>query len=309
MNWLSKFFKKAFNSESSEEISENLNNNILITQDYLIELEEKLLKLDCGSDFTEYIINKIKLFINNKSATRVTLGETLEELKNLCIEVLLQAEKSQENINIINNNKLNIIFIAGVNGSGKTTSIGKLANYLKNQNKKVLIAPCDTFRAAAQEQVSVWAKRAGVEILTPSQGSSQKADSILFEAIQKAQAEKFDILLVDTSGRLQNKENLMQELKKIYKVIEKHASDAEIHRWLVIDSSTGQNGYQQALKFNEITKLTGIILTKFDGSAKGGVIFAIAHSLRIPIKFLGIGEKIEQIEKFEAKNFINKLLI
>jgi fused signal recognition particle receptor len=201
------------------------------------------------------------------------------------------------------------VFVTGVNGSGKTTSIGKLAHYLREKGKKVLIAPCDRFRAAAGEQIVRWAERAGVDILLPSQGDGQRADSILFEAIRRAHDERYDILLVDTAGRLNNKKSLMEELAKLSRVLDKHAlPDTSIDRWLVIDSTTGQNGFRQAVDFDEMSPLSGIILSKFDGTAKGGIIFALSHKLNIPIKFIGTGETLGDIRVFCPQEYTESVL-
>ena len=205
--------------------------------------------------------------------------------------------------------KLNIILVTGVNGAGKTTSIGKLAYRFQQMGKKVLIAPCDTFRAAALEQLSKWAQRAEVSIFKDFQENKitnqPKTDAVLYQSLKLAEKEKVEVLIVDTAGRLQNKKGLMDELGKLSKVIDKHAPiDSRIQRLLVIDATTGQNGYNQAVLFNETTKLSGIILSKFDGSAKGGILFAIGHNLRIPVVYLGTGEGIEQLQIFNSAEFV-----
>lgn len=309
MNWLGKFFNKVLNkAEDNREIvvSESevaIQKLDLVSEEYFTDLEEKLLTLDCGIDLAEHIVDKLR-----KRSAFSTIHEAEQEVVNVCIEILSENHKE---LNIETSDKhLKIIFITGVNGSGKTTSIGKIANLLKQKGHKVLIAPCDTFRAAAQEQIKKWAERAKVDIHMPSQGDNQKADSVLFESIKKAKDEKYDTLIVDTAGRLQNKKELMDELSKLSKVIDKHTTpeDTIVHRWLVIDSTTGQNGYRQAEMFNEVSELDGIILSKFDGSAKGGIIFAIAHKLHIPIRFVGIGEKMDDIKLFHPDNFVHELI-
>lgn len=276
---------------------------IELNDDYLISLEEKLLRMDCGLEFSEYILNKLKKseLWKNKYAKA---SEIEDIVKNICTESLKEAGCGEHKFD----ESFQIVMITGVNGSGKTTSIGKLANILKKEGKKVLIAPCDTFRAAAREQLETWAERAGVEIHIPLQGEKQRPDSVLFEAIERAKENSFDILLVDTAGRLQNKRELMDELAKLSRVIDKHApKETKIERWLVLDSTTGQNGYQQALGFSEVGKLTGIILTKFDGSAKAGIAFSICHNLKIPIKFIGTGESIDKLKAFDIDEFIEDL--
>ena len=201
-------------------------------------------------------------------------------------------------------NKLNIYFITGVNGAGKTTLIGKLAYKFKQEGKRVLIAAGDTFRAAAEEQLDIWSKRAGAEIIR-----RDKADpaSIVFEAIEKGQKEGFDVILVDTAGRLQNKFNLMEELKKIKSVIDKKAPDALRECILVIDANTGQNGLQQAKVFTEAVNVTSVALTKLDGSAKGAIVLAIAKEMKLPVKLVGVGEKMEDLKAFNSEEFIEAL--
>lgn len=295
MNWLNSFFKRIVNQNLTNEVEEEIK---LVDEEYLFELEEKLLRADCGIEFSEYIVKNLR----NKDNLNTKQAKT--EIINLCLQTLKAAENQKP---VIENQKLNIILIVGVNGAGKTTSIGKLAYKFKNQNKKVLIAPCDTFRAAASEQLQKWAARANVDILQAN-AQSKKADSVLYEALDKAQKEKYDILIVDTAGRLQNKKGLMDELGKLANVIDKYApANSYIQRFLVIDATTGQNGYSQAILFNEATSLTGIILTKFDGSAKGGILFAINYNLKIPIKYLGLGEQIDQLQEFKAEEFVHNL--
>ena len=201
-------------------------------------------------------------------------------------------------------NELNIYFIAGVNGAGKTTLIGKMAYFFKQQNKKVLIAAGDTFRAAAEEQVDIWSKRSGADIVR-----RDKADpaSVVYEAIQKAKNDNYDVILVDTAGRLQNKFNLMEELTKIKTVIDKNAPDALRESLLVIDANTGQNGLQQAKIFKECVNLTAVALTKLDGSAKGAIILAVAKELHLPVKLIGVGEKMEDLKEFNSSDFIEAL--
>ena len=298
MNWLNSFFKRITGQDEPEKPSIKEEENKLIDEEYLFELEEKLLRADCGLEFSEYIVN------NLRSKADLNLKQAQEEVINLCSQTLKQAQNNKPELE---NHKLNIILIVGVNGAGKTTSIGKLAHKFKKQNKKVLIAPCDTFRAAACEQLEKWAKRADVDILQANI-QNKKADSVLYEALAKAKENKVDVLIVDTAGRLQNKKGLMDELGKLSNVIDKHTQENTcVQRLLVIDATTGQNGYSQAVLFNSATELTGIILSKFDGSAKGGILFAISHNLKIPIKYLGLGEQIEQLQEFRPEDFIKNL--
>jgi fused signal recognition particle receptor len=198
-----------------------------------------------------------------------------------------------------------VVLVVGVNGTGKTTSIGKLCWRLKQEGKKVLIAAGDTFRAAAETQLEIWAERAGVDIVRLPDGSDPGA--VVFQAVQKARDEKYDVLIIDTAGRLHNKANLMAELKKIRSVIDKHAADLNVESLLVVDSSIGQNGLQQAKVFMEFCPLTGVILTKLDGSAKGGIVFSIARDLRLPVKLIGLGEKIDDLRDFEPELFVEAL--
>lgn len=200
--------------------------------------------------------------------------------------------------------KLNIYFITGVNGAGKTTLIGRLARKFKNEGKKVLLAAGDTFRAAAEEQLDIWAKRAEVDIVRKDKADSA---SVVFEAIQKAKSEGYNALIIDTAGRLQNKFNLIEELKKIKNVISKNVPGSNVESILVLDANLGQNGLMQAKVFNEAVDLTAVALTKLDGSAKGGIIFAVAKDYKLPTKLIGIGEKIEDLKDFNADEFIEAI--
>ena len=193
----------------------------------------------------------------------------------------------------------------GVNGVGKTTSVGKLAGKLKDQGKKVILAAADTFRAAATEQLSQWANRAGVEIITGQNGADPAA--VVYDAIAAAKARNADVLLCDTAGRLHNKKNLMAELKKIYRIIEREYADAHLETLVVLDGTTGQNALVQARQFKEVADITGIILTKLDGTAKGGIAVAIQAELDIPVKYIGVGESIDDLQKFNADEFVNAL--
>ncbi|MBR3735251.1 MAG: signal recognition particle-docking protein FtsY, partial [Lachnospiraceae bacterium] len=198
-----------------------------------------------------------------------------------------------------------IVFVIGVNGVGKTTSIGKIASMLKKKHKKVMMAAADTFRAAAGDQLKVWAERAGVELIGGKEG--QDPSSVLFDAVNAAKARHVDVLLVDTAGRLNNKKNLMEELKKMNRVIDREFPDAHRENLIVLDATTGQNALQQARDFNDVADLTGIILTKMDGTAKGGIAIAIQSELKVPVKYIGVGEKIEDLQKFDADAFVEAL--
>lgn len=201
--------------------------------------------------------------------------------------------------------KQSIVLVIGVNGVGKTTSVGKLAGKLKAQNRKVLLAAADTFRAAAGEQLTEWAHRAGVEIIGGKEGADPA--SVIYDAVAAAKARNVDVLLCDTAGRLHNKKNLMEELKKINRIIDKEFPDAHRENLVVLDGTTGQNALQQAREFGEVADLTGIILTKMDGTAKGGIAVAIQSELKIPVKYIGVGETIDDLQKFDAEQFVNAL--
>lgn len=198
-----------------------------------------------------------------------------------------------------------MVLVIGVNGVGKTTTVGKLAGQLKGQGRKVLIAAADTFRAAAGEQLSEWANRAGVDMIGASAGSDPA--SVVFDAVNAAKARNADVLLCDTAGRLHNKKNLMEELKKINRIIEREFPNAHRENLVVLDGTTGQNALQQAREFGEVADLTGIILTKMDGTAKGGIAVAIQSELQIPVKYIGVGESLEDLQKFDADQFVDAL--
>ena len=202
-------------------------------------------------------------------------------------------------------NRQSVILVIGVNGVGKTTSVGKLAGILKGQGRKVLMAAADTFRAAAGEQLTEWANRAGVDIIGGTEGSDPA--SVIFDAVNAARARNVDVLLCDTAGRLHNKKNLMEELKKINRIIDKEFPHAHRENLVVLDGTTGQNALQQAKDFGEVADLTGIILTKMDGTAKGGIAVAIQSELNIPVKYIGVGETIEDLQKFDSEQFVNAL--
>jgi fused signal recognition particle receptor len=269
-----------------------------ITDDYLEDLEEKLIRADLGLMTVEAIVSDLGKQSKSKAWTSLDLEQFLKKE----FQGMLASTASSE-LKICPG--LNIVLVVGVNGTGKTTSIGKLCNRLRLQGKKVLMAAADTFRAAAETQLEIWAERAGVEIVRLPDGSDPGA--VVFQAIKKAQSENFDVVVIDTAGRLHNKANLMAELKKVRAVIDKNAGDANLEALLVLDASTGQNGLQQAKVFTEAVGLTGVILTKLDGTAKGGVIFAIAKELGLPVKLIGLGEKIDDLRDFEPELFVEAL--
>lgn len=261
----------------------------------LDDIEDTLISADLGVGYAAELVDNLR---NKKNAKPSELKNYLkEEFK----KTLLGAGSTELNYK---DNELNIYFITGVNGAGKTTLIAKMAYRFKQEGKKVLIAAGDTFRAAAEEQLNIWSNRAGADIVR-----RDKADpaSVVYEAIQKAKNEHYDVILVDTAGRLQNKFNLMEELKKIKTVIDKQAPEALRESILVIDANTGQNGLQQAKVFSESVNLTSVALTKLDGSAKGAIIIAIAKEMNLPVKLVGVGEKMEDLKSFNPDDFINAL--
>lgn len=261
----------------------------------LDDMEELLIKADLGVNTSADIVDKLR----KKNSMKPS--QVREYLQNEFSQILNSAGSNSLNYK---DNELNIYFIVGVNGAGKTTLIGKLANRFKMQGKKVLVAAGDTFRAAAEEQLDIWSKRAGADIV---RNDGADAASVVFDAIKKAKNENYDVVLVDTAGRLQNKFNLMQELSKIKTVIDKNAPESLRESILVLDANTGQNGLSQAKVFTECVNLTCVALTKLDGSAKGGIIIAIAKEMGLPVKLIGVGEKMEDLKDFDAQEFVKAL--
>lgn len=261
----------------------------------LDDMEDLLISADLGVGYASELVDKLR------GQNKIKPSQVKEFLENEFLEILNKTGSSEISYK---DGELNIYFITGVNGAGKTTLIGKMAYRFKEQGKRVLIAAGDTFRAAAEEQVDIWSKRSGADIVR-----RDKADpaSVVYEAIQKARNEKYDVILVDTAGRLQNKFNLMEELSKIKGVIDKNAPNELRESFLVIDANTGQNGLQQAKVFKECVNLTAVALTKLDGSAKGAIVLAIAKELGLPVKLVGVGEKMEDLKDFNSKEFIRAL--
>ena len=263
------------------------------------ELEDLLIQSDVGLGMTTNLINDLekKVKANKISET----SEVYEILKGLMSEFLL----SQDSKVHLKDNRINVILIVGVNGVGKTTTIGKLALKYKKLGKKVLLGAGDTFRAAAVEQLEEWARRADVDIVKGREGADPA--SVVYDTLNKAEATKADVVIIDTAGRLHNKANLMRELEKINNIIKKKIGEQEYESLLVIDGTTGQNGLNQAKEFNSVTDLTGFIVTKLDGTAKGGIVFSVSEELKKPIKFIGLGEKIEDLIEFNAKDFVEAI--
>lgn len=263
------------------------------------ELEELLIQSDIGFDMTVKIVSELEKEINKRGI------KNPQEIYGVLKEVMEKFLINEGNKIDIVDGELNVILIVGVNGVGKTTTIGKLAKKYKSQGKKVIVGAADTFRAAAIEQLEEWGKRADVEVVKKEQGSDP--GSVVFDAIQVAQDKKADILIIDTAGRLHNKSNLMKELEKINNIIQKKLGHNRYESILVIDGTTGQNGLTQAKIFNEVTKLTGFIITKLDGTAKGGIVFSISEEIKKPIKYIGVGEQIEDLREFNIKDYINAI--
>ena len=270
----------------------------VIDEDFYEELEETLIMGDIGIRASTDIIEELRKRVKEEHLTSPS------QCKDVLIETIKQRMDLGENAYEFENRK-SVVFVIGVNGVGKTTSVGKLASHLKKDGKKVLVVAADTFRAAAIEQLEEWTKRAGVDIIAQNEGSDPGA--VVFDACKAAIARNTDVMIVDTAGRLHNKKNLMEELKKINKIIEREYPDAYRETLVVLDGTTGQNALEQARVFNEAANITGIILTKLDGSAKGGIAVAIQAELSIPVKYIGVGEKIDDLQKFNSKEFVDAL--
>ena len=264
------------------------------------ELEELLIKSDMGIKTSMSIIEELEKRVSSKSIKES--DKMYIELENILTEKLVRFDNMTLDIQ---KNKLNIILVIGVNGVGKTTSIAKIANMLKKQEYNIVIGAADTFRAAAIEQLEMWANRVKVKLIKQEQGADPAA--VVFDTINYAKKENVDVAIIDTAGRLHNKTDLMNELSKIRKIVYSKKDVANIETLLVIDSTTGQNGLEQAKIFNEVTELSGIILTKYDGTAKGGIIFPIIEEIKKPIKFLGVGEGIDDLKPFNANEFVKEI--
>ena len=269
-----------------------------IDDDFYEELEEVLIMSDLGVVTTENIIDDLKVKVKEKHVKKP------DECRQLLIDSIKEQMIPDENAYEFET-KPSVVLVIGVNGVGKTTSIGKLAGQYKNAGKRVLLAAADTFRAAAIEQLTEWSRRAGVEIVAGQEGSDPA--SVIYDAISAAKARKTDMLICDTAGRLHNKKNLMAELSKINRIIDREYPEAFRETLIVLDGTTGQNALVQARQFKEAADITGIIITKLDGTAKGGIAIAIESELGVPVKFIGVGEKIEDLQKFDADSFVDAL--
>ena len=270
----------------------------IIDDDFYEELEETLIMADLGITTTTSVIENLR--------------DKVKELKIKdpadCKKLLMDSLKEQMQVKpdaYDFENKKSVVLMIGVNGVGKTTSVGKLASQLKNSGKKVLVAAADTFRAGAIEQLTEWARRSEVELIAQNEGSDPAA--VVFDAVNAAKARNVDVLICDTAGRLHNKKNLMDELNKIYRIVSKEYPEAAVETLVVVDGTTGQNAKEQARQFSEAAPVNGIVLTKLDGTAKGGIAIAIESELSIPVKYIGIGEKIDDLQKFNAEEFVEAL--
>lgn len=271
---------------------------IRVDEDMMEELEEILITADIGVEVTENILDTLRDRIKDDHITDP------EETRKVLFEILKDMIGEGEPI-AEEKGAMTVILVIGVNGVGKTTSIAKIANVMKKKHKKVVLAAADTFRAAAIDQLEVWADRVGVDIIRQAEGSDPAA--VVFDACAAAKKRDADVLIIDTAGRLHNKKNLMAELAKINRVIERELPEAVRETLLVLDATTGQNALIQAKEFKNAAEITGLVLTKLDGTAKGGIVLAIKHELGIPVKFIGVGEKMDDLEEFSAEDFVSAL--
>ena len=269
-----------------------------IDEDFYEELEEVLIMADIGVATTEKIIDDLREKVKEQKIKEISV----------CRELLIRSIKEQMRVEETAyefEHEKSVVLLIGVNGVGKTTSVGKLAGQLKAQGKKVILAAADTFRAAAIEQLTEWSNRANVELIAGQEGGDPAA--VVYDAVNAAKARKADVLICDTAGRLHNKKNLMEELRKINRIIDREYPEAHRETLVVLDGTTGQNALAQAKQFGEVADITGVILTKLDGTAKGGIAIAIQSEMHIPVKYIGIGEKIEDLQKFDADAFVDAL--
>ena len=269
-----------------------------IDEEFYEELEEILIMGDIGVNATQDILERLKKQVKENHIKEPAA----------CKELLIESIKEQMKVGETDyefEQEKSVVLVIGVNGVGKTTSVGKLAGLYRSQGKKVLIAAADTYRAAACEQLTEWANRAGADLITGAQGADPS--SVIFDAVSAAKARNVDVLLCDTAGRLHNKKNLMEELKKMNRIIDREFPDAYRENLIVLDGTTGQNALNQAREFGETAQLTGIILTKMDGTSKGGIAIAIQSELGIPVKYIGVGEKLDDLQRFDAEEFVNAL--
>ncbi|MBB6443806.1 fused signal recognition particle receptor [Bacillus benzoevorans] len=283
----------------SSRVNELVSRYRKVDEEFFEELEEILIQADVGFETVMTLIDELKMEVKRKNIQDP--AEVQSVISEKLVEIYEGGEEQSSQLNI-QENDLTVILFVGVNGVGKTTTIGKLAHQFKSEGKKVLMAAGDTFRAGAIEQLEVWGERVGVEVIKQGAGSDPAA--VMFDAIQAAKSRKADILLCDTAGRLQNKVNLMKELEKVKRVIEREIPGAPHEVLLVLDATTGQNALIQAKTFKDATDVSGIVLTKLDGTAKGGIVLAIRNELHIPVKFVGLGEKMDDLQSFDAEKYV-----
>lgn len=274
-----------------------INSFTKIDEDFFEELEETLILCDIG------VQTSVKICDELRNRIKKTGEKEPAQIKTMMKDIIMEMLSGSDELNI--HTKPSIILMIGVNGVGKTTTIGKLAANLKAQGKKVILGAADTFRAAAADQLQIWAERAGVELIRHAEGADPAA--VVFDTISAGKARGCDVIICDTAGRLHNKKNLMDELSKISRVIDREAADCDREVLLVIDATTGQNGVNQAREFKQAAGITGIVLTKLDGTAKGGIVIAIKDELNLPVKFVGVGEQIDDLQPFVAEDFVNAL--
>ena len=282
-----------------EKINEVFSNFRKVDEDLLEELEEALIMSDIGMDTSLEIIDNLRKKIKLENLKEAE--DVKKALRELMKEIL-----DKQDVSLKMDSKPSVILVIGVNGVGKTTSIGKISNRLKKENKKIVLAAADTFRAAAVEQLEIWANRSGCDIVKKQEGVDPA--SVVYDAIKITKEKNADVLICDTAGRLHNKKYLMDELSKIQRVIEKELPDANKEVLLVIDATTGQNAISQVKAFKEVAPITGLVLTKLDGTAKGGVVIGIVNENKIPVKFIGVGEAIDDMEIFNSDDFVNAII-
>ena len=280
------------------QVNEVIKNFRKVDESLLEELEEIMICADMGTNTTEKVIEELRDRIKTENI------KNADDVKTALCDILVKQIGEGEELNL--STTPSVILVIGVNGVGKTTSIGKIANNLRKEGKKVIVAAADTFRAAAIDQLAVWCDRAGGELIRQNEGADPA--SVVYDAIAAANKQRADVLIIDTAGRLHNKSNLMNELAKINRIITRELPDAARETLLVLDSTTGQNAVIQAKKFKETADITGLILTKLDGTAKGGAVFSIKDEIDIPVKFIGVGEKIDDMQPFDAKMFVDALM-
>ena len=297
------FFDKIFSGltktrTNMEELEELFKNYKFESDDFYEELEDLLVMSDIGAETTDKVIEKMRLMCFDRNITKGY------KAKECLMEILMQYLETGDN-SLKLSTKPSVILMVGVNGVGKTTTIGKLASMLIAEGKKVLLCAGDTFRAAAAEQLGIWAERTGADIVRHEEGSDPAA--VVYDGICAGKARGADVIIIDTAGRLHNKQNLMNELLKMRRIIDRELPGADVETLMVLDATTGQNGLIQAKQFLDTAGLTGIVLTKLDGTAKGGIVFAIAQELKLPVKYVGVGEKVDDLIPFDGKNFVEAL--